>query len=123
MRLSRWGSAIGGSLPSSMTDENRNFGVRKHLRGHAAEHDCRNPAPSVRGHDDEIAPSPLGSLDDAFVGMILFDLHGFACHTRGARTAPVVFFPRVRQFTGTRGGPGSAVASSRFSSRAPHRPR
>src|SRR5262249_56078868 len=67
-----------------MADENRNFGVREHLRGHAAEHDCRNPAPSVRGHDDEIAPSPLGGLDDAFVGMVLFDLHRFTRHTRGA---------------------------------------
>src|SRR5262245_3039243 len=68
-----------------MADENRNFGMREHLRGHAAEHYCRNPAPSVRGHDDEIAPSPLGGLDDAFVRMVLFDLHRFARHTRGTR--------------------------------------
>src|SRR5262249_15020377 len=66
---------------SSMADENRNFGMREHLHRHAAEHDCRDPAPPVRGHDDEIAASSLGGVDDAFVRMIPFDLHGFADDT------------------------------------------
>jgi hypothetical protein len=35
-------------------------------------------APTVRGHDDEIAASLLGGVDDPLVSMILFDLHGFA---------------------------------------------
>ena len=64
-----------------MADQNRNFRVRQHLGRHAAEHDCRNPASAVRGHDDEIATSLLGGLDDGFVRMILFDLHGFADDT------------------------------------------
>jgi len=61
-----------------MADQNRNFRVRQHLGRHAPKHDRRNPAPAVRGHDDEIAASLLGGLNDGFVRMILFDLHGFA---------------------------------------------
>src|ERR1700730_19137123 len=61
-----------GSI-ASVADQNRNFRVRQHLGRRAAEHDCRNPAPAVRGHDDEIAASLLGGLDDRFVRMILFE--------------------------------------------------
>ena len=67
-----------------MTDEYRNFRVRKHLRRHAAKHDCRNSAPSVRGHDDEVAASLLGGVYDTLVRMILFDLHGFTDDTSRA---------------------------------------
>jgi len=59
--------------------------VCQHLGRHAAKDDCRNPTPAVRGHDDEIAASLLGGLNDGFVRMILFDLHGFAYDTSQAR--------------------------------------
>ena len=55
--------------------------MRKYLGGHAAKHDRRNPASPVRGHDDEIAASLLGDVNDSLVRMILFDLHGFAGDT------------------------------------------
>ena len=58
--------------------------MRKHLRRHAAKYDSRNPAPSVRGHDDEVAASLLGGVYDALVSMILFDLHGFTDDTSRA---------------------------------------
>ena len=69
----------------SVADQNRNFRVRQHLRRHAAKHDRRNPAPAVRGHDDEVAASLFSGLDDGFVRMILFDLHGFAGYTGQTR--------------------------------------
>ena len=56
---------ISSRTDASVTDEHRNFRVRKYLRRHAAKHDCRNPAPSVRGHDDEVAASLLGGVYDA----------------------------------------------------------
>ena len=52
--------------------------MREYLGRHAAKHDRRNPASPVRGHDDEIAASLLGDVNDSLVRMILFDLHGFA---------------------------------------------
>src|SRR5438093_4630369 len=67
-----------------MADKNGNFRVREHFRRHPAKHDCRNPAPSMRGHDDEIASSLLGGLNNAFVGMVLLDLHCFADYTSRA---------------------------------------
>ena len=72
---------VSAASPSSVADKNRNFGMRKHLGRHAAKHDCRNPAPSMRGHNDEITASLFGGLDDGLVRMILFDLHGFAAYT------------------------------------------
>ena len=69
----------------SMADQHRNFRVRQHLGRHTAKHDCRDPAPAMRGHDDEVAASLLGGLDDGFVRMILFDLHGFADDTSQTR--------------------------------------
>ena len=68
-----------------MADKNRNFRVRKHLGRHATKRDCRNPASSMRGHDDEIAVPLLGGLNDGFVRLILFDLHGFTGYACGAR--------------------------------------
>jgi hypothetical protein len=83
---------------ASVTDEHRNFRVRKHLRRHAAKHDCRNPAPSVRGHDDEVAASLRGGVYDALVRMILFDLHSFTDDTSraGFFGDSIQYAPRVR---------------------------
>ena len=81
-----------------MADKDRNFGVRKHLGRHAAKHDRRNPAPTVRGHDDEIAASLLGGVDDPLIRMILFDLHGFADDIRCVSLFGdlIQYAPRVR---------------------------
>jgi hypothetical protein len=72
--------------------------MRKHLGRHAAKHDCRNPAPSVRGHDDEIATSLFGGLDDGLVRMIFLDLRGVAGDTGGASLLrdTVQYFLRMR---------------------------
>ena len=67
-----------------MTDEHRNFRVRKHLGRYAAKHDRRKSASSVRGHDDEIAAFLLGGIYDALISLILFDLHGLANYTSRA---------------------------------------
>src|SRR5262245_61410534 len=63
---------VWGAPPSSMADEDRNFRVRKHLGGHAAEHDRRNAAAPVRAHDNEVATPLLGGRDDGFVRMVFF---------------------------------------------------
>src|ERR1700745_3541618 len=76
-----------------MADKNRNFRVCKHLGCHAAKHDGRKPASSVRGHDDEIAAPLLGGVYDALVSLILFDLNGLANHTSRAS-----FFPDSLQY-------------------------
>src|SRR4029077_14538494 len=65
-------------MAASMANKNRNFRVRKHLGGHAAEHDGSNAAASVRGHDDEVATPLLGGHYDGFVWMVFFDLHRVA---------------------------------------------
>jgi hypothetical protein len=59
--------------------------VRQHLGRHTTKHDCRNPAPAMRGHDDEIAASLFGGLNDGFVRMILLDVNGFADYTGQTR--------------------------------------
>src|SRR5215831_11022758 len=94
---------------SSMADENRNFGMREYLHRHAAEHDCRDPAPSVRGHDDEIAASSLGGADDAFVRMVLFDLHGFADDTSCASFLGDALQYALRMRFGARGVLGKSA--------------
>ena len=64
--------------PSSMADEHRNFRVRKHLGRHAAKHDRRKAASSMRGHDNEVATPLLGGRDDSFVRVVFFELHRVA---------------------------------------------
>jgi hypothetical protein len=52
----------------------------------------------VRGHDDEIAASLLGGVDDPLIRMILFDLHGFADDIRCVSLFGdlIQYAPRVR---------------------------
>ena len=64
-----------------MADEDRNFSVRENLIRHAAQDDRGNAAAAVRRHDDEIASSLLGGLDNRLMGMILQELRGFALAT------------------------------------------
>ena len=85
---SRPGVAINSAqrLPEpSVADEDRNFSVRENLIRHAAQDDRGNAAAAVRRHDDEIAFSLLGGLDNRLMGMILQDLRGFALDPRRAR--------------------------------------
>ena len=52
-------------LPIQLPDhENRNRTANKHLGGLAAEQKTAQPAPAVRGHDDEIAVSLSGGCDN-----------------------------------------------------------
>src|SRR5919108_4341622 len=67
-----------GRATSSMADEHWNFRMRKHLGGHAPEHDRRNAAASVRGHDDKVTTFLLGGRNDGFVRVVFFDLHRIA---------------------------------------------
>ena len=83
-----------------MADEDRNFGVRENLIRHAAQDDRGNAAAAVRRHDDEIASSLLGGLDNRLMGMILQDLRGFALDPRRARR----FRHRAQYLAGMRFG-------------------
>src|SRR5262249_36096327 len=62
----------------------RNLRVGEHLVGDAAENNRRNASAAVRGHHNKIAAARFGSVDDAFVGMILLDLRRFATYPGGA---------------------------------------
>jgi hypothetical protein len=44
-------SGTGGLAPCLAMDENRCFGMRKHLDGLTAEHERRDAVATVRGHD------------------------------------------------------------------------
>jgi hypothetical protein len=67
----------GLDLRASVTDQNGNIRVCEHLIGYAPEQNRGDPAPPVRGHDDDIATFVLCSRDDPFIRLVMLELHGF----------------------------------------------
>jgi hypothetical protein len=61
-------------------DQHRGLGVRQHLGRLAAEHHRGKAPPSVRRHEDEIAPLRVGRLDDRLVRTVFDDVDDIARH-------------------------------------------
>jgi hypothetical protein len=48
--------------------------MREHLDRLAAEHDCGDAAPAMRGHDNEVAAFRARGSDDRPIGVFILDL-------------------------------------------------
>src|SRR6185437_5703816 len=58
--------------------EHRDGAVRQYLNRLAAEYYGRDPAPTVRGHDDQITILLGGNLDDRLIGLLVHDMKRLA---------------------------------------------
>jgi hypothetical protein len=88
--------------------------MREYLIGHTPEQNRGNPAPPVRGHDDDIASLVLCGRDDRLIGVVMLELHGLAIRARLTMPSSEVLAQRygVYRIRPTLGG--TVLRASRF---------
>src|ERR1700738_4736625 len=73
--------------------EDRDGGVGQHFDCLATQHNCRDPAPPMGGHHNQIAPFCLRPVDNGLERMLVLDMDCIATHT-GFRCS-ILYLPEV----------------------------
>ena len=78
------GREEGGRMLSAKYDD-RDRAVRQHFQRFAAEHQSRDPAAAMGGHDDGVASFFAGGVDNRPIGVVMLDVYGLTGHIRRRR--------------------------------------
>src|SRR5580765_1755731 len=65
----------------STTYEDRDGAVGQHFDSLAAQHNCRDPAPPMGSHYNQIAPIRFRRIDNGLERMLVLDMDCIATHT------------------------------------------